>query len=107
MNAVGIDVSKGKSMVAIARPFGEIVAKPFSVPHTSTGMQDLLSRLATLQGDTRIIMEHTGRYYKPMAECLSSAGFFVWSSKIASASGSSPFSLAIVARVRRFCLYGR
>lgn len=77
MNAVGIDVSKGKSMVAIARPFGEIVAKPFAVPHTSTGMQDLLSRLATLQGDTRIIMEHTGRYYKPVAECLSSAGFFV------------------------------
>ena len=26
MNAVGIDVSKGKSMVAIMRPFGEIVS---------------------------------------------------------------------------------
>ncbi len=77
MNAVGIDVSKGKSMVAIARPLGEIVAKPFNVPHTSTGMQDLLSRLATLEGDTRIIMEHTGRYYEPVAEQLSSAGFFV------------------------------
>lgn len=25
MNAVGIDVSKGKSTVAIMRPFGEIV----------------------------------------------------------------------------------
>ena len=25
MNAVGIDVSKGKSMVAIVRPFGEVV----------------------------------------------------------------------------------
>ena len=77
MNAVGIDVSKGKSMVAIARPLGEIVAKPFNVPHTSTGMQDLLSRLASLEGDTRIIMEHTGRYYEPVAEQLSSAGFFV------------------------------
>lgn len=29
MNAVGIDVSKGKSMVAALRPFGEIVTKPF------------------------------------------------------------------------------
>ena len=37
MNAVGIDVSKGKSMVAALRPFGEIVAKPFEVPHTSSG----------------------------------------------------------------------
>ncbi|MBC3533793.1 MULTISPECIES: hypothetical protein [Blautia] len=27
MNAVGIDVSKGKSMVAIMRPFGEISLK--------------------------------------------------------------------------------
>jgi len=26
MNAVGIDVSKGKSMIAVMRPFGEIVA---------------------------------------------------------------------------------
>mgnify|MGYP000447284623 CR=1 FL=1 len=30
MNAVGIDVSKGKSMVAIMRPFGEIVSTPFT-----------------------------------------------------------------------------
>ena len=33
MNAVGIDVSKGKSMVAIMRPFGEIVPPPFSSLH--------------------------------------------------------------------------
>ncbi len=77
MNAVGIDVSKGKSTIAIVRPLGEIVAKPFNVPHTSTGMQELLSRLESLEGDTRIIMEHTGRYYEPVAEQLSSAGFFV------------------------------
>ena len=35
MNAVGIDVSKGKSMVAILRPYGEIVSKPFEVRHTA------------------------------------------------------------------------
>ena len=35
MNAVGIDVSKGKSMVAILRPFGEIVYSPFEIKHTS------------------------------------------------------------------------
>ena len=39
----------------------------------------------------------------------SSSGFgqFLSCSYNRSASGSSPFSLAIVARVRRFCLYGR
>ena len=31
MNAVGIDVSKGKSMVAIMRPFGERERKIFCV----------------------------------------------------------------------------
>ena len=36
MNAVGIDVSKGKSMVAILRPYGEIVSSPFEIKHTSS-----------------------------------------------------------------------
>ena len=38
MNAVGIDVSKGKSMVAILRPYGEIVSSPLkssTLPVTS------------------------------------------------------------------------
>ena len=34
MNAVGIDISKGKSTVAIMRPYGEIVASPFEISHT-------------------------------------------------------------------------
>mgnify|MGYP002725015881 CR=1 FL=1 len=59
MNAVGIDVSKGKSMVAALRPFGEIVAKPFEVPHTSSGFHQLVDQLNSLDGSTRIIMEHT------------------------------------------------
>ena len=28
MNCVGIDVSKGKSMIAVMRPFGEVVVSP-------------------------------------------------------------------------------
>lgn len=28
MNSVGIDVSKGKSMIAVMRPFGEIMVTP-------------------------------------------------------------------------------
>ena len=34
MNAVGIDGSQGKSMVAILRPYGEIVSTPFEVKHS-------------------------------------------------------------------------
>ena len=77
MNAVGIDISKGKSMVAVARPLGEIVSKPFEVRHTSDSIAALTKYLHTLDGDTRIVMEHTGRYYEPMARQLAGAGFFV------------------------------
>lgn len=77
MNAVGIDVSKGKSIVAVLRPFGEIVSKPFEVLHTSSDIHQLIDFLNTLEGSTRIIMEHTGRYYEPVAQWLTDAGFFV------------------------------
>ena len=77
MNAVGIDISKSKSMVAIARPLGEIVSKPFEVHHTAEEVTALIEYLHTLDGDTRIVMEHTGRYYEPMARQLASADFFV------------------------------
>lgn len=77
MNAVGIDISKGKSMVTVARPFGEIIAKPFEVIHSAASINSLITYLHTLDGDTRIVMEHTGRYYEPMAQQLTDAGFFV------------------------------
>lgn len=77
MNAVGIDVSKGKSMVTIIRPLGEIVAKPFCVLHTRTELTELIQCISSLDSETRIVMEHTGRYYQPIARSLAEAGFFV------------------------------
>lgn len=77
MNAVGIDVSKGKSTVAVNRPFGEVVAKPFNVGHTSGELKELVDYLKSLSGETRVIMEHTGRYYEPIAQILHDADIFV------------------------------
>lgn len=77
MNIVGIDVSKGKSTVTVLRPFGELVAKPFDVSHTSTELSQLADRLKRLEGETRVVMEHTGRYYEPIAQQLHDAGIFV------------------------------
>ena len=57
MNAVGIDVSKGKSTVAIMRPFGEVIAEPFEVSHTDTELRKLACFLKKLPGETRIVME--------------------------------------------------
>ena len=42
LNAVGIDVSKSKSTVAILRPAGEIVRKPFNIPHSAKGLAELI-----------------------------------------------------------------
>ena len=47
MNAVGIDVSKGKSMIAIIRHFGEIVSTPFEIKHTNSDINSLVD-LSTL-----------------------------------------------------------
>lgn len=40
MNSVGIDVSKGKSMIAVMRPFGEIVITPYEVCHTDSDLSE-------------------------------------------------------------------
>ena len=78
MNSVtGINVSKGKSMGSVLRPFGEIVAKPFSVGHTGSEPKALADYLKSLDGETRVVMEHTGRYYEPVARFLHEEGIFV------------------------------
>ena len=76
-NVAGIDVSKGKSMVSVLRPFGEVVAKPFSVGHTGSELKELADYLKSLDGETRVVMEHTGRYYEPVARFLHEEGIFV------------------------------
>lgn len=77
MNAVGIDVSKGTSTVAILRPFGEIVASPFEVTHTGSELSKLTSKLKSLSGETKVIMECTGNYHLPIATALHDAGLTV------------------------------
>lgn len=77
MNAVGIDVSKGKSMVAILRPLGEIVSTPFEIKHTTSDINALVEHIKSVEGESRIVMEHTGRYYEVLAHQLSQANLFV------------------------------
>lgn len=77
MNAVGIDVSKGKSTVAILRPGGEVVASPFEVSHNPRKLNELVSLIKSLNGDSKILMEYTGNYYLPVALFLQKSGLFV------------------------------
>ncbi len=77
MNAAGIDISSRKSTVAVLRPFGEIVELPFDVQHNAGALTALAEQLKSIDGETRVVMEHTGRYYESVAKTLHEAGLFV------------------------------
>ncbi len=77
MNAVGIDISKGKSMVAVMQPPGIVVAEPFEVSHNAEELKELVERVKLLGGETKVVMEYTGAYYEPIANALHNAGIFV------------------------------
>lgn len=77
MFAVGVDVSNGRSTIAVLGQGRKVVIKPFEVQHTAEGFAALADRLNALDGEIRIVMEHTGRYYESFAMSMYRAGFFV------------------------------
>ena len=77
MNSVGIDVSKGKSMVAALRPMGEVAITPREISHTAAQLENLGYDIIRLGKDTRVVMEATGRYHEPIATALHEMGIYV------------------------------
>ena len=41
MNAVGIDVSKNKSMITVIQPLGVVIAEPYEARHTESELREL------------------------------------------------------------------
>lgn len=76
-NAVGIDASKFKSTITVIQPAGVVIRKPFDVLHTSDGLNTLVTYLQSLEGETRAVIECTGRYHEPVVKKLSGAGIFI------------------------------
>ncbi len=74
---VGIDVSKGKSTVSVFGWGDVVLIKPHDVLHTASALGELADSLKRLPGDVRVVMEHTGRYWLPVAKVLFEAGLFV------------------------------
>jgi len=66
MNSVGIDVSKGKSMVCILKPYGEVVQPATEFAHTHDEIDKLISKIKALDGETKVILEATGAYHFPL-----------------------------------------
>ena len=59
MICVGVDVSKGKSTVAVIDKDGEILMRASEYEHTETGMTKLIQRLKMLKEEPRIVVENT------------------------------------------------
>lgn len=74
---VGIDVSKGKSTVSALSWDGVVLMKPRDIPHTASALGELASLIKRFDGEVRVVMEHTGRYWFPVAKVLRDAGLFV------------------------------
>lgn len=70
MISVGIDVSKGKSMVCIMKPGGDIVAAPYELLHDKESVNALVEQIHSFDEETRVVMEDTGHYHWPLIVSL-------------------------------------
>lgn len=75
MIAVGIDISKSKSKVAILNGDGTVRAKPFDVHHTKSELDALINYIEDTGEQPKILMEPTSHYHYPVLKALQEAGF--------------------------------
>lgn len=73
MIAVGIDVSKSKSTVAILNGDGSIRAKPFNVRHTADELLALVNYIKGTSEVPTILMEPTSHYHYPLLKAFREA----------------------------------
>ena len=75
---VGIDISKGKSTVAILSVVGEVIEEPFEITHDLSGLKVLEEKIKNIpKEDLKIVMEETGTYHLPVFGYLIDKGYFV------------------------------
>ena len=66
MISVGIDVSKGKSMVCVFKPYGEVVKTPYEIQHTQEELERLFCMIKEFDEEVRVVMEATSNYHLPV-----------------------------------------
>lgn len=76
MISVGIDVSKGKSMVCIMKPGGEVLRSPFEMLHSMESILHLIKLINSYDEEVRVILENTGHYHLPVITLLVEKGIF-------------------------------
>ena len=75
--SVGIDVSMGKSTIAIISTDGEVISEPFEIEHTKSGFNLVLVKIKDIPKDNvRFVMESTGNYCKSLLKIIIDNGYF-------------------------------
>ena len=77
MIAVGIDVAKSKSMVAILSNDGEIIKDPFEIANTESGLEYLCNIIGELTDEVYCVVESTSIYHVPVVSYLQENEIFV------------------------------
>ena len=75
MLAIGIDVSKSKSAIAILNQDGTVHTKPFEFHHTKPELDALIKYIRNQQESVTILMENTGHYHYPVLKAFQDANF--------------------------------
>jgi len=70
MNAVGIDISKGKSTIAAISKTKDVIIAPQEFLHTDEGLHKIITTILALGKNTKVVMEATGHYHEPVAQAL-------------------------------------
>ena len=58
MISIGIDVSKGKSMVCICS-VQKMLVSPYEIQHTRTALQDLIQSIQSYSEECKVVLEAT------------------------------------------------
>jgi len=64
MTAIGIDVSKGKSMMAGVSCNKVVVIEPIEFSHTEEALNRIVEQIRTINDETRVVLEATGHYHE-------------------------------------------
>ena len=61
----------------VLQPGGVVVHKPFDVLHNQSELNELVSYIKSLEGETKAVLECTGQYHKPILYALHEGKIFV------------------------------
>lgn len=77
MISVGIDISKGKSMICFLKPYGEVVREAYEIQHSDSELNKLVEDILSFDEEVKVVMEATGIYHLPVLTVLKEHNIFV------------------------------